>query len=222
MEPSPSKDARDPQAAPSSTGPDAVPAPREPAGPDRVGEGQGQPGVAAGPDGTTTSPEADASAAEQSEPPPSIWNLRTVFVVALAGAVVLCFGGLIFGYVQYDKIAEPDRGTPSLAVDQYLSARLTDRDEARARLFTCKSPTLGPVDELLGDVVDREQQFGIRIEVRSSDFVISSVDQSASVDANLKIDVPEEGGQSSRSIQRWRFDVVQEDGWRVCAASRLA
>jgi len=169
------------------------------------------------------SSEAPEGAAEEApETVPSVWNIRTYFVFAIAAALVLCLGGVFFGYYKYNELAEPDRDTPALAVDQYLSARLTDRDEVRANVFTCKSSTLGSVDQLVRDITAREQQYGITIRVTSSDLAISSTTDRASVDANLKIDVPEQGGQSSRSIQRWHFDVVNQDGWRVCAANRVS
>src|SRR5262249_43178558 len=142
-------------------------------------------------------------------------------IVAASVALALCLGGLVTGYVLYDKATTPDRGTPRTAVTQYVEAKFANRDDARARRFECRSPRLEQMDALLSDLKDRERQFEVKISVRAYNMVESGGGDTAQIDASLDVDTTVDGAPQ-RQVQQWRFDLVQQDGWRVCGAQRTS
>jgi hypothetical protein len=56
--------------------------------------------------------------------------------------------------------------------------------------------------------------------VSPSDFATDIKGSEAEVQTDLLIDVPEEDGDPSRAKQVWKFQLRDEDGWRVCGAAR--
>ena len=168
-----------------------------------------RPAVYARPEG------APAGSAERRKRRP----LRTVLIVVAAVASAVCLVGLIVGYVVYDKATTPERGTPRTTLTQYLEAKFTNRDESRVRLFECRSPKLEQMDALLDDLKDRERQFDVTIALRSYDMAVTATDDSARIDASLEMDATVDG-VLQRQVQRWQFDLVWADGWRVCGARR--
>jgi hypothetical protein len=146
---------------------------------------------------------------------------RTVLLVVLAVATVALIGGVVFGYVAYERVAEPDRSTPGVVVRQYIDATFAERDVARAARFTCTRPQIREIDELRALLVSREKEHNVTITVAPANSDVRASGSSATVDVDLKLTVGV-AGASQREIQRWRFDVVQQNGWRVCDARRLA
>ena len=139
-------------------------------------------------------------------------------IVAAALAVGLCLGGAAVTYILYDKATTPDRSSPSVVLTQYIDTKFETRDEVKIKGFECTSPSLGEVDQLFANLRTREQQFNITIQVSASDYTVSTSGSRSTVDATLKVAVPEENGQLSRSLQQWQFTLVDENGWRVCGA----
>jgi hypothetical protein len=148
------------------------------------------------------------------------WRL----IVAVSAGVValLCVGGIGVGYVLYDRATGPDRGTPSVAVDNYLGALLVDRDDARARLFACEhGRALGPIEDLRTQTEAREHELGTSLSVTWGTLRVE--DQSGD-QANVFADIRRSGtvdGVLQSVSDTWRLAVVKEDGWRVCRAERL-
>ena len=148
-------------------------------------------------------------------------RLGIVALVVLGVLAAVCFGGLGFAYLVYDRATQPDRSTPTLAVRQYVDSTFANRDPGRAKLFTCGSPHLQDVQNLLSDLKAREKRFNISITVSLADMDSTTRGTSGTVEADLRIDTPESDGGLSRSSQRWRFGVVRESGWRVCDAHKI-
>ncbi len=147
---------------------------------------------------------------------------RLVLLVMLAVVGVTCVGGVVVGYFLYYKATEPDRSTPGVVVDQYLQATFSDRDENRARLFTCENPDkLTEMQAMLSDIKDREKRGSKIITVHWEDFDSSITGRSATVTANLIVVTPSSAGASSRSIRKWQFTTENRSGWRVCDAHRI-
>jgi hypothetical protein len=167
-------------------------------------------------------PTVNAEPQQPARPAPPKGRLRRAFVVVAALAVGLCLAGVVVAYALYDKATKPDRSSPAVVLTQYIDTKFGTRDEARIKNFECASPSLTEVDQLFADLRDREQRFNITIQVTTSDFNVVSDGDKATIDATVKIAVPEDNGGLSRSLQQWQFSLVDSGGWRVCGAHRLS
>ena len=145
-----------------------------------------------------------------------------VLLVGLVAIAVLCVGGLGVGYFVYDTATRPNRSDPSLVVRQYLTATFDQRDESRARLFTCGSTgSIAEMQNLLKQVQDLERRFDIKVTVTWEQFASQVHGSRSDVTAYVKVDVPEADGRLSRGVTRWRFALEEQSGWRVCDAHRI-
>jgi hypothetical protein len=144
-------------------------------------------------------------------------NWRLIIAVLVGVASTLCASGSLVGYVLYDKATTPDRGTPTVAVYQYLNAYLGDRDDQRAAMFTCDGkPDIAAVKAARDDLISREKQYGITITVQVDGvFETSRSGKDAEVNAGIVL-VAVIAGQSNRVVEHWDFDTRDTDGWRVC------
>jgi hypothetical protein len=149
------------------------------------------------------------------------WRWRTILLGAILAVGVLCITSLITGYFVYDNATKPDRSTPELATRHYLEAVFTDRDQAKAKLFSCDARTdNGEVEGLLAQVKEREQRFNVAVVVRWEGFTSAISERSAFVDVTLRVLVPEANGSTSEAIQLWQFAVRNGSGWQVCGSHR--
>jgi hypothetical protein len=147
---------------------------------------------------------------------------RTLLILA-AFLLAICLVGGVVGYVWYDRATQVDRSTPVIVVFQYVNAVFELRDDGRAELYECKNATSrSALHVVLDDLEEREQRYGIRITVSATNYSSTVEGATALVEADLLIDVPEADGKLSRSSQRWRFELQDEGGWRVCDAQRAA
>lgn len=143
-------------------------------------------------------------------------------VLAILGGVValLCLGGLAVAYVVYDEATAPNRSAPDVVVDNYLRAYLVDRDDARADQYTCGDASgLAGMRELREDIQAREQRYSVRIVVSWGSLRVESAPEGKVVTTEVRRTIAD---GSERAQDRWRFDVVDRDGWRVCGAQRLS
>ena len=154
--------------------------------------------------------------AEPKNPPRKVGKIRTAFIVMLSVSALICLGGLVVGFVWYRSASEPDRGTPTVTLEQYLDAEFNTRDEMIVKRFECNSPSLSTLDQLLDDLIRRENQYGVSITVHSANLDVVQNHGSSVIKADLKISTSNE-----REIQRWQFNLIDQAGWRVCAASRI-
>jgi hypothetical protein len=167
-----------------------------------------------------------APAPDDGEPKPAPRRrgrtLRIVLASVLGAVAVLCVGGLGTGYLLYRKVSEPDRSTPGVVVRQYLDAALNQRDDSRARLFTCRGSTgLAPVQSLRDDNLSKEKQYNVSIRVNPEGFETRQSGSNATVDVKLRLSVSA-NGTFQEQIQSWRFTLRRESGWRVCGGEQLA
>lgn len=140
-------------------------------------------------------------------------------VLTVLGIVVL--GGVVgtgLALRSYDQKTKIDRTIAKVVVRQYIDAALVSRDNDRAALFSCKNPQLGEVQSLESDLIASEQANGYATQL-----VISrstEVDGGKYVDVELQVNQGQ-GTTVRTRIMQWRFTLVDQDGWRVCGASRL-
>jgi hypothetical protein len=153
-------------------------------------------------------------------------NRRLRLVLAMVGgiAALLCLGGVGIFVAVYDNATKIDRTAPDAVVDSFLRAYLVDRDDAQAALFMCKSPTdLSSMSSLRDEQLRREREFDVRVSVTwSSLTVLGNAADRRQVKAGLVIAGSAEGRTRSRRTEQWTFDVVDENGWRVCGATKAS
>ena len=133
---------------------------------------------------------------------------RAAIVFAVIGVfIALAAGGV---YVFRQATAPPPR-TPEETVVEFLSAVFLSADADRAADVVCQSWS-GP------DAVSRTTK-EIPSQAHVSWDQLSIVAQSESkvtVKARLGLRLPDDRQPSS--FEQWRFNLVQEHGWRVCEA----
>lgn len=142
------------------------------------------------------------------------------FLAILGGVLaLLCLGGLAVGYLVYDQATAPDRSAPDVVVDNYLRAYLVERDDARAEQYACPSASAPPqLRALRDDIQARERRYSISIAVSWGSLRVEAAPDGRTVTTEVRRTIAD---GSERAQDRWRFDVVDRDGWRVCGAQRL-
>jgi hypothetical protein len=135
----------------------------------------------------------------------------------IAGAVaLLCTGGAGVAFLAYRDATEPDRSAPDVAVDNYLRAYLTDRDDVLAGQYSCEDGDRAAMVGFRDDLTRREQRFNTRFTTTWGSLnVVKRDDKSAEVRVELRISASVDGHQQS-DFQSWMLVVRDEDGWRVC------
>ncbi|WP_033664746.1 hypothetical protein [Salinispora oceanensis] len=153
--------------------------------------------------------------------PPRRQRLRTVLTVTAAVLTALVLGGIVGGYVLYDRATTPDRSAPEVVVDNYLRAFLVDRNDTLADLFVCaEGASLAELGALREDLVAREARFAVPISVSWGNLVIGREGDEAVVELELVISAHVDGVFQSDQ-QPWRFTTRLGEDWRVCAGARM-
>ncbi len=133
---------------------------------------------------------------------------------------LLCLGGVGVFISFYDEATKIERSAPDAVVDQFLRAYLVNRDDQEASLFTCKDNLdLSEIEALRTDLQSRESRFSINIQVVWEGLKVSTSGSTGTVDVDLTRTISDDSEQITKP---WRFNVVDEDGWRVCGATQLA
>lgn len=135
--------------------------------------------------------------------------------MAVAGGAA-AGGALLMTYHQATQI---DRSNPEVVLIRYLDATFERKDPAMAGLFTCSKPAdLAPVKAMQADLERREKEFAVAIQVANGPMTTTQGD----VITDLTMTATKDGPVVSEWVEKWRFRMVDEDGWRVCGAERLA
>lgn len=146
-------------------------------------------------------------------------RVRTILTVTAAVLTALVLGGIVGGYVLYDRATTPDRSAPDVVVDNYLRAFLVDRDDTLADLFVCADGASAELRALRDDLVSREERFAVPISVSWGSLTVQREGDAADVEVDLVISAyADDRAYSER--QPWRFAIRLGDDWRVCAGSR--
>ncbi|GAB3951210.1 hypothetical protein GCM10027614_52830 [Micromonospora vulcania] len=155
-------------------------------------------------------------------PQPPRRRMRTVLTVVAGVLAVLCLGGVAAGYVLYDRASAPDRSAPDVVVDNYLRAFLVDRNDTRAKFFTCEGGTqLDALVTFRTDLLAREEQLGVTILVSWGSLDVKDQGDAASVVTGIRRSATV--GQTQQSLtDTWQFNVKKQEGWRVCGAVKIS
>jgi hypothetical protein len=138
------------------------------------------------------------------------------------GAIAVLAGGaatavtLLLTYHESTKI---DRTDPEVVLIRYLDATFERKDPAMAGLYTCGEPeNLSPIGELRQDLEKREKDFAVTIHVTNGPMTRNQ----QTITTDLTITASKNGPIVSEWTETWRFSMVDESGWRVCGAERIA
>jgi hypothetical protein len=151
-------------------------------------------------------------------------RLRLWLAMGLGIVALLCLGGVGVAVSLYDGATQIKRSAPDAVVDSFLRAYLVDRDDKVVALYTCKSgPDLTAIAALRSELTNRENQFGVKVAVTWSSLTVAGTgDSRRSVATELTIAGTKNGDALSRRVEPWQFGVINEDGWRVCSADKVA
>jgi len=151
---------------------------------------------------------------------------RARLILAIVGGTMalLCLGGVGIFIAVYDKATEIKRTAPDAVVDNFLRAYLVDRDDKEVALYACKSGgDFTALSGLRAEMINREKNFGVKVSAGWSTLTVSDVGSGKkNVSTDLTISGSSEGNTVSRRTESWSFGVTDEDGWRVCSATKLS
>ncbi|WP_246608160.1 hypothetical protein [Paractinoplanes toevensis] len=147
-------------------------------------------------------------------------NRRGRLILAMVAGVIglLCLGGVGVFVSLYDEATEIKRSAPDAVVDNFLGAYLVNRDDNEAELYECKSGgDLAELEAYRADIIDREKIHSVGITVSWGSFDVSTNGAQGTVSTDLTKGT---SNGNERITKPWRFDVVDQDGWRVCGATQ--
>jgi hypothetical protein len=153
-------------------------------------------------------------------------NQRKRLWIAMVGGILalLCLGGAGVVVSLYDNSTKIQRSAPDAVVDNFLRAYLVNRDDKAASLYQCKAGAdLAAISALRTEMVDREKNFDVKVSATWSTLTVGGGDPARkTVTTDLNIAGASDGNTVSRRTETWSFGLVDDDGWRVCTASRLS
>lgn len=145
---------------------------------------------------------------------------RLVFSLVAGVLLLLCMGGVGVFVSLYDNATKIERTAPDAVVDQYLRAYLVNRDDKQAALFRCQGAgDPAPLVAYRSEIESQEAKHSISIRVTWSSLVVTPREGARTVATDLRRAISD-GSESV--IDRWQFDVVDKDGWRVCGATKIS
>lgn len=140
--------------------------------------------------------------------------------MGLGIAALLCLGGVGVFVSLYDSATAIKRSAPDAVVDSFLGAYLVNRDDNAASLYTCRSGAdLSQIKAYRDDIVRREKDFTVGIRASWSSIAVTVNGTKAAATTIVTKTVTD---QSGRIADSWHFDLVDQDGWRVCSASKVS
>ena len=175
--------------------------------------------------GTQGSDSVTAVLGEPPEPPAPRRRLRRdrlrVLLVVLVGMAALAvLGGAGVFLVVYDEATKIDRTTPDGAVDNYLRAYLVERSDQQAALFACDhKPSTPGLAALRSDVEAREKEHSMSVNFSWSKLDVRQSGSRATVTTTVNRAISD---GSEKIGEPWSFDVADQDGWRVCGATKVS
>ncbi|MEV0459764.1 hypothetical protein [Catellatospora methionotrophica] len=148
---------------------------------------------------------------------------RKILLVLVAVLAVAGIGGVVTAVLAYHEVTKIDRTEPLVVLDEYLDAVLVRKDQVGAELYECSGESnLAALAALRTQLDERERSFGVEVLITWG--AMSQAGRISPIVATTELTVValQGGSEQSRSSQAWRFRLVDQDGWRVCAAERTA
>ncbi|GIE98051.1 hypothetical protein [Paractinoplanes rishiriensis] len=140
--------------------------------------------------------------------------------MVLGLSALLCLGGVGVVVSLYDEATEIKRTAPDAVTDSFIRAYLVNRNDQEASLYQCKSGgDFGEIAAFRDDIVGREQQYSIGIRVTWTSLAVSNEGGQTVVTTDLRRAITD---GSERTTDKWRFILVDQNGWRVCGAAKVS
>jgi len=137
--------------------------------------------------------------------------LGSLLIFAIVGfALALAATGL---YV-YDRATQPDRSTPTVTVQQFMGAVFLQDDASTVKQFVCDRWAPGDAITWTRGLADPEAHVSWDTVI-----AITESEDDARVTARVRFRYRDDVAPSGE--QQWRFDLVDENGWRVCNVGRV-
>ena len=145
-------------------------------------------------------------------------NRRMRLVIALTSGILalLLVGGVGVFISLYEEATEIKRTAPSAVVVGYLRAYLVHRDDDETSLFTCESGgSFAAIEAFRSDIINIETANSTTVQVSWENLKVATSGTQGSVELDLTRYV----GDQEQITDKWKFDVLDQDGWRVCGAA---
>lgn len=141
-------------------------------------------------------------------------------VAVIAGILVAAggIGAVSWGLLAYNEVTKIDRSNPKVVTDEYLRATLIRKDKVGADLYACEDQSgLASIKALRDELDQRERDFGVTIIVSWGAYAGSG----GGLTTEMTIVAHKNGVEESSNSERWRFTLIDENGWRVCGAEKV-
>jgi hypothetical protein len=149
----------------------------------------------------------------------AIGKVKGALLIFVAAAAVALATGSIVALRAYHEATRIDRSVPKAVVVAYVEAQFVQNDEPRAALYECQHPEgLASILSLRDALRDERARTGEPVSV-----VVGGMkeDNNGAV-VTASIEINRGSGMKVRTdTHDWRFELVDEDGWRVCGAEQL-
>ncbi|MFC0533456.1 hypothetical protein [Phytohabitans kaempferiae] len=146
---------------------------------------------------------------------------RLVLMLIVGSVALLCAGGAGVAFVAYRDATEPNRTSPDVTVDNYLRSYLVERNDVQADLYVCEDVRLDIPVALRGEIENREANFNVMVRVSWGLIKRSSISgKQEMVEVELTVASFHNGQSRGRRTEVWIFEVVDQNGWRVCKVGR--
>jgi len=143
-------------------------------------------------------------------------NRRTSLVPLLVFAIVgFVLAAVATGVYFYDRATQPDRSTPTVTVQQFMAAVFLQNDTKGVEQFICDRWALDDAVSWTQGLADPEARVSWDTVV-----TIAESEDDARVTARVRFRYRDDVAPSGE--QQWRFDLVDENGWRVCNVGRVS
>ncbi|MEU4420039.1 hypothetical protein AB0F81_05400 [Actinoplanes sp. NPDC024001] len=144
---------------------------------------------------------------------------RLALALTAGTLALLCLGGVSLFIALYDDATKIERTEPDAVVDNFLGAYLVTKDDEEAKLYQCDSGgDLTQLRQYRDDTVSREKEFSVGIAVTWSSLDVQTTGSTGVVNVDLTRTIT---GQAGRDSSSWQIAIVDQDGWRVCGATRV-
>ncbi|WP_232344667.1 hypothetical protein [Actinoplanes awajinensis] len=141
--------------------------------------------------------------------------------MALGAGVMalLCLGGVGVIVAVYDNATEVKRSDPSAVLVSFLGAYLADRDDKESTLFTCKENSdLSRLSSFRDEIKKTEGKYSVGIMVNWKNLTVQTSGTRATATADIIRTI---SGGAEETFDPWKFEMIDDDGWRVCSASPI-
>ncbi|MEU8000858.1 hypothetical protein AB0B66_06840 [Catellatospora sp. NPDC049111] len=142
--------------------------------------------------------------------------LTLAILVTVAG-----IAGVMAVVLAYHEVTKIDRSNPKIVLDEYLRAVLVTEDEVGVDLYECDNPEkLSDLKTMRADLDRRESEFKVQMLVSWGAMTSAEKSGTMELGTSLTVTAMENGVVQGRQTEPWYFDLVEDDGWRVCGAKR--